>query len=49
VFAVIITMDFVTAALAFWVLKPMRRRYLEQSHRVGLPAAAAGILARSCK
>jgi oxalate/formate antiporter len=33
VFAVIVTMDFLTAALAFWVLKPMRRRYLEQSYR----------------
>ena len=31
VFASIITMDFITAALAFWVLKPMRRRYLAQT------------------
>jgi oxalate/formate antiporter len=30
VFAVIITMDFATAALAFLALKPMRRRWLEE-------------------
>jgi oxalate/formate antiporter len=33
VFAVIITMDFTTAALAIGVLKPMRRRWLERSQR----------------
>ncbi|HUK34040.1 MAG TPA: oxalate/formate MFS antiporter [Vicinamibacterales bacterium] len=33
VFAVIIAMDFVTAALAIGVLKPMRRRWLERSQR----------------
>jgi hypothetical protein len=33
VFAVIITMDFTTAALAIAALKPMRRRWLEKSHR----------------
>jgi MFS family permease len=35
VFAVIITMDFATAALAIFALKPMRRRWLQharQSH-----------------
>jgi MFS family permease len=30
VFAVIIAMDFTTAALAFFALKPMRRRWLEE-------------------
>ncbi len=34
VFAVIITMDFTTAGLAIAALKPMRRRWLEKSHRV---------------
>jgi oxalate/formate antiporter len=40
VFAVIITMDFATAALAIGVLKPMRRRWLEheRSHRERLDA-----------
>jgi OFA family oxalate/formate antiporter-like MFS transporter len=33
VFAVIITMDFATAALAIAVLKPMRRRWFERSQR----------------
>jgi len=33
VFAVIITMDFATAVLAIGVLKPMRRRWFEQSQR----------------
>jgi len=33
VFAVIIAMDFTTAALAIGVLKPMRRRWLERSQR----------------
>jgi oxalate/formate antiporter len=33
VFAVIIAMDFTTAALAIGVLKPMRRRWLEASRR----------------
>ncbi len=32
VFALIIAMDFVTAILAFTVLKPMRKRYLEANH-----------------
>ena len=32
VFAVIITMDFTTAALAIFALKPMRRRWLESAH-----------------
>lgn len=40
VFTVIIVMDFLTAALAFWVLKPMRLRYLAQSHELHVPAAA---------
>jgi oxalate/formate antiporter len=36
VFAVIITMDFLTATLAIFALKPMRRRWLEE--RVAVPA-----------
>jgi oxalate/formate antiporter len=40
VFAVIITMDFTTAALAIAALKPMRRRWLEKSHRGRLNATA---------
>jgi OFA family oxalate/formate antiporter-like MFS transporter len=40
VFVVIITMDFSTAALAIAALKPMRRRWLEESHRDRLPATA---------
>jgi MFS transporter, OFA family, oxalate/formate antiporter len=40
VFAVIITMDFTTAALAIAVLKPMRRRWLEKSHRERVTATA---------
>lgn len=41
VFAVIITMDFLTAGLAIAVLKPMRRRWLEASRRapVAVPTA----------
>jgi MFS transporter, OFA family, oxalate/formate antiporter len=38
VFAVIISMDFITAALAIAVLKPMRRRWLEKSLRDPLAA-----------
>ena len=38
VFAVIITMDFTTAALAILALKPMRRRWLETFHRDRLNA-----------
>jgi len=38
VFAVIITMDFTTAFLAFFVLKPMRKRWLERAHRERLVA-----------
>jgi MFS transporter, OFA family, oxalate/formate antiporter len=38
VFAVIISMDFMTAALAIAVLKPMRRRWLEKSLRDPLAA-----------
>ncbi len=41
VFAVIITMDFATAALAIFALKPMRRRWLEQAQR-RRDAATAG-------
>jgi hypothetical protein len=43
VFAVIIAMDFTTAALAIAVLKPMRRRWLEKSQRqrVGTTAQEA--------
>jgi oxalate/formate antiporter len=41
VFAVIIAMDFTTAALAIGVLKPMRRRYLKSIADVS-PAAPAG-------
>ncbi|HET9831351.1 MAG TPA: oxalate/formate MFS antiporter [Vicinamibacterales bacterium] len=43
VFATIIAMDFATAALAIGVLKPMRRRWLEQSQRaaVEIPAKEA--------
>ena len=41
VFAIIIVMDFLTAALAFWVLKPMRRRYLEQWQRDHVAATSA--------
>jgi OFA family oxalate/formate antiporter-like MFS transporter len=40
VFAVIITMDFTTAALAIAALKPMRRRWLEKSHRERVAATA---------
>ena len=40
VFVVIITMDFTTAALAFAVLKPMRRQWLENSARERLNATA---------
>jgi MFS transporter, OFA family, oxalate/formate antiporter len=40
VFAVIIAMDFTTAALAIAALKPMRRRWLEKSHRDRLNATA---------
>jgi OFA family oxalate/formate antiporter-like MFS transporter len=42
VFVVIITMDFVTAALAIVALKPMRRRWLDRSHRNSLDATAEG-------
>lgn len=42
VFTVIIVMDFTTAALAFWILKPMRQRYLERQRT--LVTAAAPIL-----
>jgi MFS transporter, OFA family, oxalate/formate antiporter len=38
VFSVIIAMDFTTAALAFMVLKPMRRRWLEKTQRTTVPA-----------
>ena len=38
VFAVIITMDFTTAALAILALKPLRRRWLETFHRDRLAA-----------
>ena len=38
VFAVIITMDFATAALAIFALKPMRRRWLQE--RVGVTVQA---------
>ena len=41
VFAIIIVMDFLTAALAFWVLKPMRRRYLAQWQRDHVAATSA--------
>ena len=37
VFAVIITMDFATAALAILALKPMRRRWLERAHQAPVP------------
>ncbi len=40
VFAVIITMDFATAALAIGVLKPMRRRWFEKVQRDKLSATA---------
>jgi oxalate/formate antiporter len=40
VFAVIITMDFTTAALAILALKPMRRRWLETFHRNRVAATA---------
>jgi oxalate/formate antiporter len=38
VFAVIIAMDFTTAALAIGLLKPLRRQWLEDSHREQLGA-----------
>jgi OFA family oxalate/formate antiporter-like MFS transporter len=38
VFAVIITMDFLTAALAIFALKPMRRRWLDEHVAVTVPA-----------
>jgi OFA family oxalate/formate antiporter-like MFS transporter len=41
VFAVIITMDFTTAVLAIAVLKPMRRQWLEKTHRDRLDVSAA--------
>jgi MFS transporter, OFA family, oxalate/formate antiporter len=37
VFAVIITMDFTTAALAIFALKPMRQRWLERAHHAPVP------------
>ena len=40
VFATIIAMDFATAALAIGVLKPMRRRWLEQSQREAVQISA---------
>jgi len=40
VFATIIAMDFATAALAIGVLKPMRRRWLEQSQRDAVEMSA---------
>jgi MFS transporter, OFA family, oxalate/formate antiporter len=40
VFAVIISMDFTTAALAIAALKPMRRRWLEQTDRGRLDTSA---------
>ena len=44
VFAVIITMDFVTAALAICALKPMRRRWLvRRSAVVSINAKESGI------
>ncbi len=39
VFAVIITMDFATAFLAFVVLKPMRQRWLHKARRDTILAA----------
>jgi len=45
VFAVIITMDFATAALAIAALKPMRRRWLEQAGRHVRSAVAVGEIA----
>ncbi|MEQ1756952.1 MAG: oxalate/formate MFS antiporter [Vicinamibacterales bacterium] len=40
VFAVIITMDFLTAGLAIAVLKPLRQRYLERARRESVMAIA---------
>jgi MFS family permease len=45
VFAVIITMDFATAALAIAALKPMRRRWLEQASRHVRSSVAVGDIA----
>jgi OFA family oxalate/formate antiporter-like MFS transporter len=45
VFVVIITMDFTTATLAIAALKPLRRRWLDESRRAG--HAAAGHLSPS--
>ena len=44
VFAVIITMDFATAALAIFALKPMRRRWLEGKIPVAVPGSNAAAL-----
>ena len=46
VFAVIIAMDFTTAALAITVLKPMRRRWLEQSGRARVETAVLRTMSR---
>jgi oxalate/formate antiporter len=45
VFAVIITMDFTTAALAILALKPLRQRWLERASRLPRVAAPGGDLA----
>jgi OFA family oxalate/formate antiporter-like MFS transporter len=41
IFLVVISMDFATAALAIGVLKPMRRRWMEEGHDRRVAAAAA--------
>ncbi|MGC4049050.1 MAG: hypothetical protein QM757_05990 [Paludibaculum sp.] len=40
VFAVIISIDFITAVLAIAVLKPLRRRWLEKTHQVAAVSAS---------
>jgi OFA family oxalate/formate antiporter-like MFS transporter len=44
VFAVIITMDFTTAALAIFALKPLRNRWRELNHPVTLTAPSDSVL-----
>jgi MFS transporter, OFA family, oxalate/formate antiporter len=43
VFAVIITMDFATAALAIFALKPLRRKWLERAQHEPLPTEQVSV------
>jgi len=42
VFSLVIVMDFGTAALAFFALKPLRRRWIARAHAAEGAAAGAG-------